>query len=58
MEALTRALRKALWRRKCGIGIKLFYRSSKIQCLLFANEGRLFRKINVEASQELSLMFG
>jgi len=42
MEVLTRMLRKAIVGRKCGIGIKISPKASKIPCLLFADDSLLF----------------
>ena len=53
MEALTRALRKALWCKKSRINIKLSSRASKIPYLLFVDDSLLFYRTNVEACQEL-----
>ena len=51
---VTRALRKVLWRKKYGIGIKLSPRATKISCLLFANDSLLFSRTNIESCKELS----
>ena len=48
MEVLTRALRKALWQKKCEIGIKLSPKATKIPCLLFANNSLLFCCTNID----------
>ena len=53
MEVLTRQLRKAQDQKKCGIGIKLSPRASKLPCLLFADDSLLFCRTNLETCQLL-----
>jgi len=53
MEVLTRHLRKAQDQKKCGIGIKLSPRASKLPCLLFADDSLLFCRTNFETCQLL-----
>ena len=54
MEVLTRALRKALGQKRCGIGFKLLPRAAKIPCLLFTDDSLLFCRTNLESGHELS----
>jgi len=54
MEVLTRALRKAMGNKKCGIEVKLSLRAFKIPCLLFADDSLLFCRTNLESCQQLS----
>ena len=54
MEVLTRALRKAMGNKKCGIGVKLSPRASKIPCLLFADDSLLFCRTNLESCQQFN----
>jgi len=54
MEVLTRALQKVLSKKKCGIGVQLSPRASKIPCLLFTDDSLLFYRTKPESCQELS----
>ena len=54
MEVLTRTLRKALRGKKCGIGIKISSRASKIPCLLFADDSLLFCRVSLKPCRVLS----
>jgi len=56
MEVLTRTLYKAIVTQKCGIGVKISPKASKIQCLLFAHDSLLFCRTNLKSCHGLSFV--